>query len=51
MNVAGYTVLIVEDDSNDALLIPRAFRNASVLNPLQMVRSLHIFQESCHHRL
>ncbi len=37
MNIANYTILIVEDDSNDALLLQRAFRKASMLNPLQMV--------------
>jgi CheY-like chemotaxis protein len=31
------TILLVEDDSNDVLLIQRAFRKASLPNPLQIV--------------
>jgi len=31
------TILLVEDDSNDVLLIQRAFRKASLSNPLQIV--------------
>jgi len=32
-----YTLLLVEDDSNDVLLIQRAFQKASMANPLQVV--------------
>lgn len=31
------TILLVEDDTNDVLLIQRAFRKAHVVNPLQVV--------------
>ncbi len=31
------TILLVEDDPNDVLLIQRAFRRASVTNPIQVV--------------
>jgi CheY-like chemotaxis protein len=30
------TILVVEDDANDVLLIRRAFRKAEILNPLQV---------------
>lgn len=32
-----YTILLVEDDSNDVLLIRRAFRKSDVVNPIQVV--------------
>ncbi len=32
------TILLVEDDPNDVLLIQRAFRKARLVNPLQVVR-------------
>ena len=32
-----YTILLVEDDSNDVLLIQRAFRKSDVANPIQVV--------------
>lgn len=32
-----YTILLVEDDSNDVLLIQRAFRKSDVVNPIQVV--------------
>lgn len=31
------TVLLVEDDPNDVILTQRAFRNAKLINPLQVV--------------
>ncbi len=37
MNVSAYTILLVEDDSNDVLLIRRAFKKANIANPLQVV--------------
>lgn len=37
-NFAHYTILLVEDDSNDVLLIQRAFRKAKLVNPLQVVQ-------------
>ena len=37
LNVPNYTILLVEDDSNDVFLIQRAFRKANLLNPLQVV--------------
>jgi CheY-like chemotaxis protein len=35
--ITNDTILLVEDDSNDVLLIQRAFRKASLSNPLQIV--------------
>jgi len=32
-----YTILLVEDDPNDVLLIQRAFRKSDVANPIQVV--------------
>jgi len=32
-----YTILLVEDDPNDVLLIRRAFRKSDVANPIQVV--------------
>jgi CheY-like chemotaxis protein len=37
MNAAMYPILLVEDDPNDVALIQRAFRNARVANPLQVL--------------
>jgi CheY-like chemotaxis protein len=37
MNMPGYTILLVEDDSNDVLLIQRAFRKANLANPIQVM--------------
>ncbi|MBD2448519.1 response regulator [Nostoc sp. FACHB-152] len=34
----GETILLVEDDARDILLIKRAFRRAGITNPLQVVR-------------
>jgi CheY-like chemotaxis protein len=36
-NYTGFTVLLVEDDADDALLIQRAFRKAQIANPIQVV--------------
>lgn len=38
MNFAPYTILLVEDDPNDVLLIQRAFRKANLVNSLEVVR-------------
>jgi CheY-like chemotaxis protein len=37
VNASQYTILLVEDDSNDTLLLQRAFRRAGLNNPLQVV--------------
>jgi CheY-like chemotaxis protein len=37
MKYSETTILLVEDDTNDVLLIQRAFRHARLLNPLQIV--------------
>jgi len=37
MNIVRHTILLVEDDSNDVLLIQRAFRKAKLVNPVQVV--------------
>lgn len=37
INPSYYTILLVEDDSNDILLIQRAFHRANLVNPLQIV--------------
>ncbi len=39
MNPSDYTILLVEDDPNDVLLIRRAFEKAGVVNPLSVVSS------------
>lgn len=36
MEVVPATILIVEDDANDVILLRRAFRKANLGNPLQM---------------
>ena len=38
MKVTDFTMLLVEDDPNDILLIQRAFAKASLVNPLKIVR-------------
>jgi len=38
MIVAHYTILLVEDDANDVLLIERAFEKAHLANPIKSVR-------------
>jgi DNA-binding response OmpR family regulator len=38
LNVFHYTILLVEDDSNDVFLIQRAFRKANLANPIQVVQ-------------
>ena len=35
---ANFTILLVEDDADDVLLIQRAFRKAKIANPIQAVR-------------
>lgn len=37
MNVPNQTILLVEDDSNDVLLLQRAFRRAGLTHALQVV--------------
>lgn len=37
MKIKQYTVLLVEDDPNDIILIKRAFSKANITNPLQVV--------------
>jgi CheY-like chemotaxis protein len=36
MNLEGYTILLVEDDPNDVMLMERAFRRANLANPLRV---------------
>lgn len=38
MLMRDHTILLVEDDENDILLIRRAFQKANVINPLVVVR-------------
>ncbi|MCI0497971.1 MAG: response regulator [Thermoplasmata archaeon] len=38
MNAENYTILLVEDDPNDVLLIRRAFKKAELANPVQVVQ-------------
>jgi CheY-like chemotaxis protein len=38
MERSGHTILLVEDDPNDVLLMRRAFRKANLTNPLQVAR-------------
>ncbi len=38
MNPAYCTILLVEDDPNDVLLIQRAFRKAKLISPVQVVK-------------
>lgn len=37
MNPENRTILIVEDDPNDVMLVKRAFEKANVVNPIQVV--------------
>lgn len=37
VDIERYTILLVEDDPNDIILIKRAFSKASVVNPIQVV--------------
>ncbi len=37
MNMSDCTILLVEDNPDDALLIRRAFKKANLVNPLQLV--------------
>ena len=38
MTPSHHTILLVEDDENDVLLMKRAFQKANILNPIQVVR-------------
>jgi CheY-like chemotaxis protein len=38
MGVGNYTILLVEDDPNDVLLIQRAFRKAKLTDAIQVAR-------------
>lgn len=38
MRVSDFTLLLVEDDPNDLLLIQRAFAKARLVNPVRIVR-------------
>jgi CheY-like chemotaxis protein len=38
MKVTDFTILLVEDDPNDIVLIQRAFAKAALVNPLRIVR-------------
>lgn len=38
MKVTDFTMLLIEDDPNDILLIQRAFAKAALVNPLRVVR-------------
>ena len=40
MKISGHTILLVEDDPNDVLLMQRAFRKANLTNPLPVARDL-----------
>ena len=37
MSAGAYSILLVEDDSNDVVLMQRAFRKAKLANPLEVV--------------
>ena len=37
MNMVKYTILLIEDDPNDVLLMERALRKAKLVNPLHVV--------------
>ncbi|RJP31659.1 MAG: response regulator [Actinobacteria bacterium] len=37
MNRTGQTILLVEDDPNDVILIERAFENVKIANPIHVV--------------
>ncbi|MEB3831082.1 response regulator [Phormidium sp. CCY1219] len=38
LNQSNYTILLVEDDANDILLIRRAFRKINAINPIHIVK-------------
>jgi len=38
MAVNGYSILLVEDDSNDILFVQRAFRQVNATTPIQIVK-------------
>jgi CheY-like chemotaxis protein len=38
MEDSDYTILLVEDEENDALLLKRAFKKNNILNPVQWVK-------------
>jgi len=38
MDVNEYSILLVEDDSNDILFVQRAFRQVNVSNPIRIVK-------------
>src|ERR1700710_2199569 len=38
MENTGYTILLVEDEENDAMLMKMAFEKNNILNPIQWVR-------------
>jgi CheY-like chemotaxis protein len=38
MKDSDYTILLVEDEENDAFLLKRAFKKNNILNPVQWVR-------------
>ena len=37
MNSEKLTILLVEDDPNDVMLLERAFKKANIMNPIQVV--------------
>lgn len=38
MDDSNYTILLVEDDENDAMLVQMAFKKNNILNPIQWVK-------------
>jgi CheY-like chemotaxis protein len=38
MNAPDYTILLVDDEENDATLVKMAFKKANILNPVQWVK-------------
>lgn len=38
MDDSNYTILLVEDDENDAMLVRMAFKKNNILNPVQWVK-------------
>jgi len=38
MEDSNYTILLVDDDENDALLVKMAFQKSGILNPIQWVK-------------
>ena len=49
MNQSRDTILLVEDEPNDVLLMRRAFQKAKLFNPLQVVGE--IGRASCRERV